>query len=234
MHAPDASQTMSMPHDPTASLSQPPERDGSAAPRPRPSRARRTYKWVLESNSYGRRFRAFYWRLRDDLDANDSLFAPGFQALMVYRFGAWHRTLPTPLRLVCALIYRPTFIFIRNVYGIEIPATARIGRRLRISHQHGIVLHPQLVMGDDCVIRQNVTIGGALSHHRGAIFGNRVDVAAGAIILGRVRIGDDARIGPNAVVTMNVPAGATAFAAPARIINVRATQSRPRETVNKE
>jgi serine O-acetyltransferase len=198
---------------------------------PQPSRAssvRSVFRRMLESNSYGRRFRAMYWRMRDDLDVNDgSLASPGFQALMVYRFGAWHRTLPRPLRIPCALIYRPLFVFCRNVYGIEIPASATIGRRLRISHQHGIVLHTRLVMGDDCTIRQNVTIGGVLGQQGAPTLGNRVDVAAGAVILGRVRIGDGARIGPNAVVTMNVPAGATAFAAPARIINVTAPARPP-------
>ena len=229
MHAPDASQTTSLPHDPRQDLPVPQDGDGPA-PRRRSSLPRRALKQALESNVYGRRFRAFYWRIREDLDVNDSLSSPGFQALMVYRFGAWHLTLRRPWRKVCAFLYRPLFVFTRNVYGIEIPATARIGRRLRISHQHGIVLHPHLVIGDDCVIRQNVTIGGVLGHQQGPTLGNRVDVAAGAVILGRVRIGDGARIGPNAVVTMNVPPGATAFADPARIVNVRATPAAPRAT----
>lgn len=200
----------------------------AAAPPSGPSAPRRALKRLLLSSAYGGRLHAWFRRMSSDLDVNDgSLASPGFQALMVYRFGAWHRTLPRVLRLPCAVVYRPLFIFVRNVYGIEIPASARIGRRLRISHQHGIVLHPNVEIGDDCVIRQNVTIGGVLGHQHAPRLGNRVDVAAGAIILGRVRIGDGARIGPNAVVTMNVPAGATAFAAPARIVDVRAPASRP-------
>ena len=232
MHAPDASRTTSVPYDPSQGHALPQQGDAPAAQRARSPLLRRAVKRLLQSNSYGRRFRAFYWRVREDRDANTSVWSPGFQALMVYRFGAWHRTLVSPWRRLCALIYRPMFVVVRNVYGIEIPATARIGRRFRISHQHGIVLHPQLVTGDDCVIRQNVTIGGTLGHvpPHGPTLGDRVDVGAGAVIIGSVRIGDGARIGPNAFVTMNVPAGATAFAAPARIIDVHARRARSGET----
>ena len=233
MHASDVSQTTTLPHPPPG-RARAQAADASPEGPSRSSRVRGTIKRVLESNAYGRRLRAFYWRLREDLDVNDSLASPGFQALMVYRFGAWHLTLPRPARRLCAIIYWPLFVFTRNVYGIEIPATATIGRRLRISHQHGIVLHPHLVVGDDCVIRQNVTIGGALGHHHGAILGNRVDVAAGAVILGRVRIGDDARIGPNAVVTMHVPPGATAFTSPARVITVPRSRSRQDASAEQE
>ena len=223
MPAPDVSPTPSLPYE---HQSRPQESAGPVAQPFRPSALRRAAKRALDSTTYGRRLRAFYWRVREEIDANDSISTPGCQAVMVYRFGAWHRTLPPLLRRLCALIYSPLFVFVRNVYGIEIPATARLGRRLRISHQHGIVLHPHLVAGDDCVIRQNVTIGGVLGSHRGPpTLGNRVDVGAGAVIIGHVRIGDDARIGPNAVVTMSVPPGATAFAAPARIINVNATRA---------
>ena len=47
----------------------------------------------------------------------------------------------------------------RNGYGIELPHTAVIGRRLVIEHQHGIVVHGAVRMGDDCILRQGVTLG---------------------------------------------------------------------------
>jgi serine O-acetyltransferase len=167
-----------------------------------------------------------YRRVREDRDVNDgSWLSPGFQAVCVYRFGAWLRAAPRAVRWPGDVLYVLLFTWVRNFYGIELPRTASIGRRLRISHQHGVIVHPHAVIGDDCVIRHNVTVGGVLSHHDGPRLGNRVDVAVGAVILGRVTIGDDARIGPNAVVTTNVPEGATAFAMPARVIPARACRA---------
>jgi serine O-acetyltransferase len=166
--------------------------------------------------------------VREDRDVNNgSWLSPGFQAVAVYRFGAWHRSRSAAVRGPCGLLYTLLFTFVRNVYGIELPCTASVGRRLRISHQHGIVVHPHAVIGDDCVIRHNVTIGGVLGHDHGPVLGDRVDVAVGAVILGKVTIGDGARIGPNAVVMTNVPAGATAFSMPARVIETPSAGAPP-------
>jgi serine O-acetyltransferase len=110
-------------------------------------------------------------------------------------------------------------LLIRNVYSIEITSRTQIGRRLRLAHQGGVSIHPSVVIGDDCLIRQNVTIGIVDDIATGAPrLGDRVEIGAGAVIIGEITIGDDARIGPNAVVTMSVPAGALAVAPPARII----------------
>jgi serine O-acetyltransferase len=77
-------------------------------------------------------------------------------------------------------------------------------------------------IGDDCVIRHNVTIGGVSgARPDGPIIGSGVEVGAGAVIIGRIRIGDGARIGPNAVVMTNVPAGAIAVAPATRILEPR-------------
>jgi serine O-acetyltransferase len=75
------------------------------------------------------------------------------------------------------------------------------------------------VIGDDVVIRNGVTLGLRRTGERGApTLGNRVDVGAGAKILGKIHIGDGAVIGANAVVLKDVPAGALAVGIPARII----------------
>ncbi|MEP6958273.1 MAG: serine acetyltransferase, partial [Nitrospirota bacterium] len=111
-----------------------------------------------------------------------------------------------------SLLYRFMFRFIRNHYGIELPATTIVGRRFLIGHQHGIVIHPKAEFGDDCTIRQNVTIGQVDNVRKGgAKFGHRVNIGVGAVIVGGITIGDDVRIGPNAVVMTDVPAGATVF-----------------------
>lgn len=145
---------------------------------------------------------------------------PGFRALAIYRFGRWRRTLPTVVRRPLGFVHRALYRFARNVYGIEIPDSAHIGRRVVFEHQSGIVIHGDAVIGDECVIRQNVTIGNRRPTHPfdAPRLGRRVAVGAGAKILGRVSLGDGATIGANAVVLSDVPAGATAVGIPARIV----------------
>jgi serine O-acetyltransferase len=118
------------------------------------------------------------------------------------------------------MIYRWMHRFVRNRYGIELHYTTRIGRRFRIAHQGAMVIHEFAAIGDDCTIRQGVTIGaaGRYSVDEAPILGNNVDVGAGAIIMGKVTIGDHVKIGPNAVIMMSVPAHSTAVAQPARVI----------------
>lgn len=150
---------------------------------------------------------------------------PGFRAVAVYRFGVWARTLNNSLlRALFARIHRSLFRFVRNVYGIELSHTARIGRRFHIGHQGAIVIHAHATIGDDCLVRQGVTLGvGGLARdvdfsETGPIIGNHVDFGAGCMVVGRVTIGDNVNIGPNAVVMVNVPANATVLPQLARVM----------------
>jgi serine O-acetyltransferase len=165
---------------------------------------------------------------REDRRVNGGFNRPGARAMMMYRFGVWQRGLhPGFVSAVAGRMYRFLHVFVRNRYGIEIYATASIGRRLFIAHQSGIVLHRALVMGDDCIIRQGVTVGLASmdvarkSGWKGPVIGNRVEIGAGAIIVGAITVGDDVVIGPNAVVLRSVPSGSLVTTTPAR------TMSRP-------
>jgi serine O-acetyltransferase len=90
------------------------------------------------------------------------------------------------------------------------------------THPAGIVIHGATIIGDDCVIRQNTTLG-ALNGEGGRgseapQLGRNVHVGCGAAILGSVTVGDEARIGPNAVVVTDVPAGATVFVTTPRMM----------------
>ena len=151
-----------------------------------------------------------------------TFFTPGFQAIAVYRLGVWCNglrpaLLRAPLRLATGLLN----FFVRNFYGIEIYPTAEIGRRFGIVHQHGIVIHKLAVIGDDCLVRQGVTIGAAGMREDVVPpprLGHRVKIGAGAVLAGPIRIGDDVTIGPNAVVMTSVPAGSMVTAPPARIM----------------
>lgn len=143
---------------------------------------------------------------------------PGFRAMVSYRLGYWRRGLAFPWR---QLLYLPTRLlqrYVRNHYGIELHPTAKIGRRLSIPHQHGIVVHHFARIGDDCSLQQGVTLCCATRFHEAPSLGDGVNIAANAVLIGGIEVGDGATIGPNVVVTMNVPAGATVFAPPPRII----------------
>jgi len=159
--------------------------------------------------------------VREDLRANGGDWTkPGFRALAVYRFGVWRMGVRSKLvRAPLSLLYRHFYRRVRNQYGIELPYTAAVGRRVVIEHQSGIVIHGASVIGDDCIIRQNCTLGIRRVDQptEAPILGQRVDVGAGAVILGKVTIGDQARIGANAVVLTDVPSDGLAVGVPARI-----------------
>ncbi|HTV23180.1 MAG TPA: serine O-acetyltransferase [Polyangiaceae bacterium] len=159
---------------------------------------------------------------REDLEAHDGDWSrPGFQALLVHRFGTWRMSIRSKLlRAPFSICSRTLFAAVRNFYGIELPVSASIGRRVVFEHQHGIVVHGNSVIGDDCIIRQGVTLGIRRMDRltEAPVLGRGVNVGAGAKILGRVFIGDGADIGANAVVLEDVPAQALAVGIPAKSI----------------
>jgi serine O-acetyltransferase len=162
--------------------------------------------------------------LEDLRSQREGLLGLGFWALLVYRFGHARFVIRNRyLRLPWTLVYIVLNKLVEVFCGITIGATAVIGRRLAIEHHGCIVVHGAAVIGDDCLIRHDVTIGNAgRADPMGApVIGSRVEIGAGAKILGRVAIGDDAVIGANAVVTRDVPAGAIVGGVPARIIKMR-------------
>ena len=147
---------------------------------------------------------------------------PGFRAVAVQRFGVWRMQLqPKVLRAPFSIIYRALYRKIRNNYGIDLPYTVQLGRRVVIEHQSCIVVHGYSAIGDDCIIRQGVTIGNRYREYPLDCpqLGARVNVGAGAKILGNLTIGDDVNIGANAVVLADIPSKKTAVGIPAKIIN---------------
>ena len=134
----------------------------------------------------------------------------------------WHRNVINPL-------WRHGFLWLarwlaqwgRWFTGIEIHPGATIGRRVFIDHGMGIVIGETAVIGDDCTLYHGVTLGGT-SWNKGKrhpTLGRSVVVGAGAKILGPIEIGDDAKVGSNAVVVRDVPPGATAVGIPARVVS---------------
>ncbi len=164
---------------------------------------------------------SLWGQIGEDLRAHGGDWTrPGFRAVAVHRFGVWRMGVRSKLlRAPLSLLYRALFRHCRNRYTIELPYSVRLGRRVVIEHQGGIVIHGASVIGDDCIIRQNCTLGlrrlDALDE--APVLGNGVQLGAGAVLLGRIHVGDGAVIGANAVVLEDVPPGAIAIGVPATI-----------------
>jgi serine O-acetyltransferase len=157
--------------------------------------------------------------LEDIKTQREGLLGLGLWALLVYRFGhcrfvVRNRFIRAPWTIVYMVLNKFAEIFC----GISIGSTARIGRRLSIEHHGCIVIHGSSVMGDDCLIRHGVTLGNTgYDDPLGApTIGSRVQIGAGAKILGRITVGNDVIIGANAVVIRDVPDKAVVGGIPAR------------------
>jgi serine O-acetyltransferase len=112
--------------------------------------------------------------------------------------------------------------------GIEIHPGAQIGRRFFIDHGMGVVIGETALIGNDCTLYHGVTLGGT-SWNKGKrhpTLGNGVVIGAGAKVLGPIELGDNAKVGSNAVVVKSVPAGATVIGIPAREVESVQTTDR--------
>lgn len=141
---------------------------------------------------------------------------PGVHAILHYRIAnrLWKAGFKWLARLLST--------FSRWLTGIEIHPGATIGRRFFIDHGMGVVIGETAEIGDDCTLYHGVTLGGT-SWNKGKrhpTLRNGVVVGAGAKVLGPLIVGENARIGSNAVVTREVPAGATVVGIPGRIVRV--------------
>lgn len=165
-----------------------------------------------------------FWALvAEDLRCHEGdLLSQGFWALFWHRFGNWRMGLPKLARIPATLLYRAGYRASQWFCGIMLPYTVRVGRRVKLEHFGGMILVAQAI-GDDVILRQNTTLG--IAHLTALqdrpVIGNRVEIGAGAVIVGPVHIGEDAIIGANAVVTRHIPAGAVAGGVPARVLRLR-------------
>ena len=138
------------------------------------------------------------------------LLYPGFHALFAHRIA--HFFYNIKLFFIARLISQLTRFFT----GIEIHPGATIGKRLMIDHGMGIVIGETAVIGNDCVIYHQVTLGGTgkekLKRH--PTIGNNVLIGAGAKLLGPINIGDNVKIGAGSVVLKSVEKNSTVVGFP--------------------
>jgi serine O-acetyltransferase len=118
-----------------------------------------------------------------------------------------------PVRVYHVLTHR----FWSIATAADVPLNVQIEGGCMFPHPTGVVIAPDARIGVNCLISQGVTIGtrGASGSPK---IGGGVYLGAGAKVLGPISIGDQARVGANAVVLCDVPAGATAVGVPARIV----------------
>lgn len=139
---------------------------------------------------------------------------PGLHAIWIHRLSHWLWTHEWKW------LARMSSNLGRWLTGVEIHPGARIGRRFFIDHGMGIVIGETAEIGDDVTLYHGVTLGGT-SWNKGKrhpTLEDGVIVGAGAKILGPFTVGGGAKIGSNAVVTREVPPGATAVGIPGRVI----------------
>lgn len=139
---------------------------------------------------------------------------PGLHAVWLHRIAHWlwnHRLL---------FLARLLSHINRLLTGIEIHPGAKIGRRFFIDHGMGVVIGETAEIGDDVLMYHQVTLGGTTLERvkRHPTIGNNVLIGMGAKIIGPVTIGDNCRIGANAVVNKDIPPNCTVVGVPGRIV----------------
>jgi len=144
---------------------------------------------------------------------------PSFHVMFFYKIGNvfWRYNLKFIARLIMH--------FARIFTGIEIHPGAKIGKNFFMDHGLGIVIGETTEIGENVTIYQGVTLGGIMpsvesdlqrNKKRHPTIGNNVIIGSGAQILGSIKIGDNARVGANSVVSKDVPSNVTVAGVPAR------------------
>ncbi len=159
--------------------------------------------------------------IREDFQTHGRLWgSQGFWVMLVYRFGRWRYGIrPALVRKPFSLLYHFLYKLVQVLTGVELPCECVVGRRFRIDHFGGIIISGYASFGDDCVVRNGVTVGlKRVEHPVAPRFGNHVDIGAGAKVLGDITIGDHVHIGANAVVLHDVPSHCTVLGIPAKVV----------------
>jgi serine O-acetyltransferase len=140
---------------------------------------------------------------------------PGVHAIWGHRIShwLWNRGARLAARTFAELV--------RIFTGVDIHPGAILGSGLFIDHATGVVIGETAEVGDDVTMYHGVTLGGTgmAKGKRHPTVGDRVTIGAGAKILGPIKIGEDSRIGANAVVVKPVPSSSVVVGVPGQVIS---------------
>lgn len=152
------------------------------------------------------------------------LCSPGFHGILIYRFA--HIFWKKNLRILAKMIS----LFGRWLTGVEIHPGAKIGKNFFIDHGMGVVIGETAEIGDNVTMYHGVTLGGTTSYNskkgekRHPSIGNNVVIGAGALVLGPIKVGDNAKIGANATVVKNVANNTTVVGVAAHKTKTKASR----------
>jgi len=155
----------------------------------------------------------------------DVLTYQGLWAILLHRWARlfYRGHIPILPRLISVLS--------RLLTGIEIHPGAKIGKRFFIDHGAGVMIGETSEIGDNVTIFQGVTLGGTGKEKgkRHPSIGNNVVIGAGAIVLGAIHVGANARIGAGSVVTKSIPPDTTVVGNPSWVVRQQGRRLGPLE-----
>ena len=162
--------------------------------------------------------------------------SPGVRAVIVFRFGQWRLR----QNLLIRILLKPFYAFMNHCimarWGILLAPRTKIGKGLHIFHFGGIFISEQVTIGENCSLSHDVTIGlsGEGSRRGAPTIGDNVYIAPGANISGKIHIGNNVKIGANAVVARDVPDNALVQLPPMRVVTFPAFYGSKSESGNDE
>jgi len=164
------------------------------------------------------------WRIKSFKTLFYTCTEQSFWATVFYRFRRMMRFIKTPLisivfRIINFLLFKFTEFFL----GVTIRSETEIGPGLYIGHAGIIRIHPKVKAGKNLSIGQLVTIGELGPGHGDKVptIGDNVYIGVGAKVLGEIKIGNNVKIGANAVVVKDVPDNATVVGVPAKVVKIK-------------
>lgn len=124
---------------------------------------------------------------------------------------------------VLKILLSPYLVFYKFMFewviGFEVPYRTRIGKGLKVYHLQAIVINPNVVIGENFVARQNLTIGSSRPNGKCPVIGNNVECGAQVVIVGDITIGNNVIIGAGSIVISSFPDNCVVVGNPARMVN---------------
>ncbi len=146
---------------------------------------------------------------------------PAVWSIASYRLSHWlyvdrpTAILRVPLKILSFLFTKFCVVFME----MDIDPQAKIGGGLYIGHIGGVHINPGAILGRNCDLAHRVTIGASAMGRQGIpVIGDEVYIGTGAVLVGKIKVGNKAKIAANTLVMTNVPEGATVMGVPGRIV----------------